>query len=349
MLYEVDCYYDSNCGTGYKCDKSGAFTEWKCVSKTTTTPECTSTFDCNDNNGCTLDKCENGKCTTHADAGLCDDKNASTLNICSSTGAYDWKCDYPRIVTPTCPTSCDDNNACTTDSCVNGKCVNTAINCNDNNVCTTDKCITSSAGAACSNTQIVGCCNSDSDCDDNNACTTDTCSNGNCNYVPITGCFVPECEKDSDCGLYSNCDSNIKKIISPLCSNQLCTTKETVVECCLDINCASGYYCNEDNVCEKTIINKDDCPFECCTNEELYIDKTCTSTKPYCVNYKCVADETNIPDDTGTDTGIDYPIPGLGEDKTFMYIMIGLGIIVLISVIYIVFKGKKRGKIRRRR
>jgi hypothetical protein len=95
---------------------------------------------CNDNNACTIDKCDTvAGCIFTPVVG--DDNNACTIDACNSaTGVIT----HTAIV-------CNDNNACTTEQCVNGGCVTTSTkDCNDNNLCTNDSC--NPATGACVNT-----------------------------------------------------------------------------------------------------------------------------------------------------------------------------------------------------
>jgi hypothetical protein len=69
--------------------------------------DCLQDGDCNDQNICTDDKCNAGKCQTTNNAALCT----------------------------------TDNNPCTeADTCKDGLCQGTPLTCNDNNVCTADSC-----------------------------------------------------------------------------------------------------------------------------------------------------------------------------------------------------------------
>ncbi|MGB0716408.1 MAG: hypothetical protein ACPGXK_11045, partial [Phycisphaerae bacterium] len=141
--------------------------------------DCEFDDDCNDQNACTSDICDAGRCTNEPiDADCDDDNHCTTRDRCSNgtcTGdLLDCNDDNP-CTTDSCDPQqgclnidnnddCDDGDACTTgDSCVLGQCEpGNAISCDDANPCTADSCDPNS-----------GCINedTDSDCDDNNACT----------------------------------------------------------------------------------------------------------------------------------------------------------------------------------
>jgi hypothetical protein len=92
------------------------------ILRTSNTGECMADSDCNDQNICTDDKCNAGKCQT-----------TNNTNLCTT-----------------------DNNACTTgDTCVDGLCQGTPVTCNDNNVCTADSC--DGATGQCKFDGIPGC------------------------------------------------------------------------------------------------------------------------------------------------------------------------------------------------
>jgi hypothetical protein len=158
-------------------------------------PECVVAVDCNDNNPCTTDYCDVGKCQHTAAAGNCDDNNPCTDNDICNAGA----CKGTELV-------CNDNNPCTDDFCMKGKCfqgVNNAL-CDDNNACTqNDKC----SGGSCQGGAAK-------DCNDNNLCTTDTCDSlKGCMSAPVIcedndACTTDTCEsKTGACAFVSlNCD-----------------------------------------------------------------------------------------------------------------------------------------------
>src|SRR5256885_4470 len=155
-----------------------------------------SPVDCDDQNSCTVDRCnpETGQCE-HAVVG-CDDGNPCTRDSCDSvSGACQHDvtqgaaCDDGNACTrgDSCnadgrcvgePLVCNDDNPCTADACVDGQCVfspTVGASCNDGNACTTeDRCVQTPAG-------VTGCQGTPVGCDDGNSCTADSCD-------PRTGC-----------------------------------------------------------------------------------------------------------------------------------------------------------------
>jgi len=158
---------------------------------------------CDDENPCTDNGCEGGKCAHAANAAACDDDNSCTEND---------KCVGGKCTGGT--TKCDDGNDCTNDSCnaTNG-CVYTAGmgGCDDGNVCTKiDQC----AGGAC-----VG--GTPQQCDDNNACTDDFCD-------PTAGCKASPnsnvCDDNNQCTDKDFCIGGVCKGNASMCDDgKLCT------------------------------------------------------------------------------------------------------------------------------
>ena len=103
-----------------------------------------------------------------------------------------------------------------------------------------------------------------------------------------------ECRNDYDCGVTIRCDWVDKKLKKPICSAGKCTFEETPVDCCSDRDCTSGYYCTADYKCEKRVIVKKPCPFECCEREELYFDRACPPNKPFCIDNACYSEDIPI-------------------------------------------------------
>ncbi len=122
-------------------------------------PSCSSAYQCDDMNPCTVDTCAaEGTCAHAVSAASCDDGDACT----SADTCIDGACKAGAQV------SCDDGNPCTVDSCdASLGCVHepNTDKCDDGKVCTgDDACFngTCTPGAA-----VV--------CDDGNACTEDSC------------------------------------------------------------------------------------------------------------------------------------------------------------------------------
>eukprot|EP00899_Mesostigma_viride_P010804 jgi/Mesvir1/19725/Mv09980-RA.1 len=146
----------------------------KCVCGTVNVPisisclfEANPDASCNDNNNCTIDKCNpidaaNNGCT-YTDT--CDDNIPCTVDKCTAAG-----CTY----TPT-DSLCDDGIACTVDTCsATAGCSHTKNNtlCNDGLACSVDTCV---ADASASNV-TSGCSYTfGTVCGDSIACTVDPC------------------------------------------------------------------------------------------------------------------------------------------------------------------------------
>lgn len=202
--------------------------------------ECNSDALCNDNDGCTLDRCINGECVfTQID---CDDGDPCTIDTCENGNCVNT------------PIDCDDGDPCTTDTCVNGNCVNTPINCNDNDPCTIDACVN-------------GVCQSvPRNCDDNDPCTFDFCNNGICVHTAICGpneiCANGVCESAPDCFDVGDCDDGNPCTIDT-CENGQCVF--TPMECDDDSPCTVDTC--ENGVCVFTPIDCDDgdpCTIDTC-------------------------------------------------------------------------------------
>jgi len=117
---------------------------------------------------------------------------------------------------------------------------------------------------------------------------TDCGTNAFCDKTSFTCKDKVECTTNTDCGVSTTCDYTTKTVKSPICNSLgKCAFKETAVDCCLDVNCPVGYYCSADKKCEQQVAVKQPCAFECCENEQLYIDKSCTSSAPYCIENQC--------------------------------------------------------------
>ncbi|MFT5432107.1 MAG: hypothetical protein ACI9OJ_002805, partial [Myxococcota bacterium] len=124
-----------------------------------------SAVDCNDNNDCTIDRCD-------VEVG------------CNNDGISG--------------SGCSDSDACTSgDTCEAGECVGSAVNCDDSNQCTADSC---DSATGCVNEDQTG-----TGCDDGNACTADdTCDSGACAGAAIdceddNVCTTTGCDPASGC------------------------------------------------------------------------------------------------------------------------------------------------------
>jgi hypothetical protein len=189
-------------------------------------------LDCDDQNECTEDSCENGKCSHAPLAATCsDDGDACTDDVCS--GAL---CTHPSNASCTCagPADCDDKNPCTDDACGPHKvCAytnNQAACPDDGNVCTSDVC---SAGA-CTHPDNGTCeCMAAGDCDDQNPCTDDTCSAaGKCEHANNTAA----CTDDG-----TSCTNDV-------CADGLCTHADNkTCECLTPAACDDENPCTDDS------------------------------------------------------------------------------------------------------
>jgi hypothetical protein len=132
--------------------------------------------------------------------------------------------------------------------------------------------------------QQVQCCG-DTDCGVNYFCdrSTWTCKQN------------VQCTSDYNCGTSIQCDYTVKKLKKPICSSGQCAFQETPVDCCLDLNCPTGYYCTAERKCAEKVAVCLECPYECCENQcEVsggYFDKTCPSNRPFCVDNACKSED----------------------------------------------------------
>jgi len=108
-----------------------------------------------------------------------------------------------------------------------------------------------------------------------------------------------ECTYDYDCGRTVTCDYTTKQLKTPRCVGGMCTFSVEDVDCCYDVNCPSGWFCDSDYRCKEKPIVKKTCPFECCENEPYYFDKKCSVSEPVCCPdntcAKTVEECTSIP------------------------------------------------------
>lgn len=91
-----------------------------------------------------------------------------------------------------------------------------------------------------------------------------------------------QCTKPTDCGHTVSCDWTTQLLKTPDCVSGQCDWDEQAVECCNDYNCPSGEYCDSDWTCKTKPTVKQPCPYQCCSNEQAYFDKTCQASSPVC-------------------------------------------------------------------
>jgi hypothetical protein len=183
-----------------------------------------------------------------------------------------------------CGISCDDGKLCTIDTCVGGKCVNTAVDCDDDNVCTDDRC--DEATGECVNTPVPGrecsdgdpctendrcrrdgsCAGTAINCDDDNVCTRDSCRGGACDHEPIRcpnagetccppniGCTDLQTDREN-CGACGRRCPGGAECVAGSCECIRGGTCQTTDDCCEGETCIGGI-CSL-NICQGAV-----CPF----------------------------------------------------------------------------------------
>lgn len=201
------------------------------VTDTAPVSECANDTECDDQRGCTIDRCEaaaDGRraCTYAVAPGTClidnvcandgEARSGSTCEACQSgVTASAWTAVADG-------TACDDASLCTTgETCLAGACnaEGRAIDCDDQEVCTRDFCV---AATGCQHEPVVGgscddgdgctegdhcasgvCKGTTIDCGDDDPCTTDSCaSGGGCLHAPASGNTCEDgdlCTRDDLC------------------------------------------------------------------------------------------------------------------------------------------------------
>ncbi len=250
--------------------------------------ECSTNGDCNDDNACTDDFCDFGKCTHNNNLAACDDGQQCSVNdrcnngVCVGETSMDCDDDNPCTEDSCDDTqgcvhlsnnaACDDGDACTEgEHCADSQCTGgSQITCDDSNACTDDSCDSSSGcvftnnslacddGQACStndhcsNGVCVG--DSDRDCDDNNICTEDRCDDA-------LGCLhsynMAPCDDGSACTDDDKCDHGMCKGGSALdcddgnvCTTDLCNEQSGCVHNNNSDPCSDGDACTAGDSCE---------------------------------------------------------------------------------------------------
>jgi hypothetical protein len=274
-LPDPGCEIDDDCKSGL-CDSGTG----ECIENAI---DCEGDGECDDEDPCTDDSCQEGKCkNVHAaHEGCClsaDDCEVSGL--CEEASCVDFACVIEPIA-DCCsdPTQCDDGNPMTSDLCTEGVCKNPGIDCvfdadcDDGNPCSIDTCPSSHQ---CENTATADplCCTTDEDCDDDdpdtkdvclsfqcqfksencvldvdcvdsNPCTTETCNQGTCLIDTLA---EPQCacEADGDCiGKGNTC---VLEQIGPISMGLFCSepvgSKLAGENCVEDADCRSGLCAN---------------------------------------------------------------------------------------------------------
>jgi len=238
--------------------------------------------DCNDNDECTLDKCDPGDGTcTNTDI-VCDDGSICTIDDCDPLSGCTYDAESLE------GTECSTGQSCWVgESCLNGVCQGGGPDlCDDGDPCTTDICDPSE-----------GCQHpfNSAPCNDENACTDpDVCSEGACLGSPV------DCGSSNPCTNVS-CDPDIGCVSDFLngaaCDDGvLCTAGDS----CLDGLCAgTPFTCDDDdNPCTMVECQNDGCvqvpqsggtceDGNICTPEDSCVDGACVGggvQPPGCYN-----------------------------------------------------------------
>ena len=198
---------------------------------------CTSNWDCDDNNSCTIDSCT-------GDPLRC--KHYRIPYCKSGDGCCPSKCDYTNdddcLALYECfeDSDCDDNNSCTIDNCTGDptKCLNKPIT-----ICETgDNCCPSNCSY-----------DLDQDCEKPAVCGDNVCEGNE---------TMENCCEDCSCNSGYVCKNNI--CVTTLCGDDICEGDENKTNCCVDCGCDEGYECVNYS-CKKSgiffaeeIVNKSD-------------------------------------------------------------------------------------------
>lgn len=290
-----DICTDNNCIASTGCvyppkPKSYCDDGLPCTNDTCVSPSigCINTpITCNDNNICTIDKCNNG---TNANSYTCSNQIVGSClcesKICPNIASCIVnQCNNDNGECETSPKKCDDGNICTVDSCNNSTisgCVYTPKNCSDNNACTIDTCDSKVPGGCvysnvtCDDLDIctddscsasIGCIftnKSASFCDDGIKCTIDTCVHGGvgCLNKPI------DCN-DNDVCTADSCDENTGTCLNVMNFECLCAR----TTCPFIDNCTLSYCNTTDGTCDQAPVNCDD--NNVCTDDFCNINSGC--------------------------------------------------------------------------
>ena len=198
------------------CDDSDACTvEDACLSG-----ECLgNTRNCDDDNGCTTDRCDSLQGCLHEDlpdATTCDDGDACTVEDACLSGeclGNTRDCDDDNMcTTDRCDTAqgclydlvadetaCDDEDACTEgDACLSGECLGNSVDCDDGNQCTTEHCDTEQ-GCLYENVPDETACNDENACTDEDVCMSGECLGNSVDCDDENPCTVNGCDTSEGC------------------------------------------------------------------------------------------------------------------------------------------------------
>ena len=262
---------------------------------------CSATFNpnCNDNNYCTVDKCDQQKsgytscshvpdpnkpncCDTYNSTNECDDGDTCTYDVCAEN-----QCVH-KTIGDCCKidADCNDGDPCTTGKCdvatqhctypkIDPLCCTVNLSCNDGKLCTTDTC-NKSANAETGTCQFQvtdsKCCDTNEQCDDGKYCTVGQCVNHSCVFGPDA--FKPGCcEANSDCNDANACTLDTCDVANHVCkavSNgdpNCCNANED----CDDNNCATLGFCD---ITKQCVFKAD--PTKCSTTLDCDDKNPCT-------------------------------------------------------------------------
>jgi hypothetical protein len=271
VVPEPECDEDGDCESGL-CDTGAGL----CIDEPT---DCGEDAECNDDDECTADTCQGGKCKhVHVVTETCCLESADCVpsDACHNASCKDFHCvQAPAKDCCLEDAECDDGNPMTDDSCVENSCVNVGkactfdADCDDENPCTIDSC----KSQHCENVKTANplCCVADEDCNDenpdtkdvcidnecqfktenclhdtdcadSNPCTTEKCNQGICEYDPVKEAQC-KCEADGDCvGKGNTC---LLVQVGPLSLDTFCGppvgTKLAGEQCKEDDDCKSGF------------------------------------------------------------------------------------------------------------
>jgi len=238
-------------------------------------PPCQSDAACDDDDKCTLDRCQESICVNDLlPPGFC----------CAVDG------------------DCEDGVACTVDQCLNGACWNLpedstcctlASDCEDFDPCSADLCIGSTCGHVFSSDDAACKCDDWLDCDDGLPCTDQSCVEGVCLYTAApdaAGCCVDVVD----------CDDG-DPATEDVCVQSTCGNAPWGL-CILNTHCEDGDPCTMnscvDGICTSALQDS------CC-----HVDAQCTdglaSTTDLCEAGDCVHMLPVAPDPCGS--AVDCP------------------------------------------
>ncbi|MFH1532742.1 MAG: hypothetical protein ABIK09_18620 [Pseudomonadota bacterium] len=231
---------------------------------------CLSDAACDDDDKCTLDRCQAAVCVNDLlPPGFCcaDDDD------------------------------CEDGVPCTVDQCLNGACWNLpedstcctlASDCKDFNDCTVDLCIGSTCAHVFASDDAACTCDDWLDCDDGLPCTEQSCVGGVCTYAAASG--VAGC-----CGDVADCDDG-DPATEDVCQQYTCGNAPWGL-CILHTHCEDGDPCTMnsclDGICASALLDG------CC-----HVDAQCTdelaSTTDLCVAGDCLHTLPAAPESCGS-------------------------------------------------